>query len=412
MIKRRDIWKWSAPLTVAALTATVITSAQATETGSAGGGAPVIGSPAKVDFADPVEFKAGKRSWSVAYADFDGDGKIDAATANGGNSLSVFKGNGDGTFTARTDYATPKMPYFLTFDLTTADFNGDGKPDIAVSGGNPIGNVGIYLNKGDGTFADPLPVPVGYGPNQVAAADLNHDGKADLITANNFAANVSVRLGHGNGTFGPERRFSVGPGPQGIAIADVNGDHVPDILTGNFGRIEDSLTVLIGRGDGTFADQRSYAAGESVNDVAVADFNRDGIPDVVVGEFVNNRISVLLGRRHGGFGPPQTYATGTGLNELTVADFNNDGVPDVVTTVSPDSNRDPSAPPPSDPKGAGVSVLLGKGNGTFAPNTFYSMAGTVAAVKAADVNNDGKTDLLGANLADESLVVWVNKGTQ
>ncbi|ALG08716.1 FG-GAP repeat domain-containing protein [Kibdelosporangium phytohabitans] len=411
MIKR-TIWKPAAPLAVAALAATVVSSAQAAPEDEPASSARPIASPAVVVFADPAEFKAGKRSWSVAYADFNGDGKLDAATGNGGNSLSVLSGNGDGTFGARTDYPAPKEPYFLTFDVTTADFNGDGKPDLALAGGNPIGNVGIYLNKGDGTFDAPRTVPVGYGPNQITTGDLNRDGKADLITANNFAANITVRLGRGDGTFGPEKRYNIGPGPQGVTVADVNGDRVPDVLTGNFGRIEDSLSVLIGRGDGTFRDAHSYAAGETVNDVVVGDFNRDGVPDVAVGEFVNNKISVLLGKRWGGFGPARKYDTGTGLNELTVGDFNGDGALDIASTVSPDANRDPSAPPPNDPKGAGVSVLLGHGDGTFAGKTHYTMPGTVAAVKAADVNKDGRTDLLGVNLANESLVVWVNKGNK
>jgi hypothetical protein len=409
MNQRRKLWRVALPVCAVAA-ATVVTAAQAAESDDAVAPAHVIASPAQVKFAAPAEFKAGTRSWSVVYADFNGDGKLDAATGNGGNSMSVFLGKGDGTFGAKTDYATPKLPYFLTFDISAADFNSDGKADLVVSGGNPVGNVALYLNKGDGSFATPIAVPVGFGPNQVTTADLNRDGKQDLITANNFAADVSVVLGKGDGTFRPERRFSVGPGPQGVTVADVNNDRVPDILTGNFGRLPDSLTVLIGRGDGTFREQQNYSAGVSVNDVAVGDFNRDGVADVVVGEFINNTVSVLLGKRHGGFEAARKYPTASGLNELAVADLNNDGTLDVITTVSPDGNRDPSAPPPTDQKGAGVSVLLGKGDGTFGANTVYPMAGTVVAIKAADVNNDHRTDLVTANLADESLVVWLNAG--
>lgn len=414
MVIRRHIWKSAVPLVAAVAAASALTvasnaPAQARDRdlvspGGATSSAPVV-------FADPVEFPASERVWSVVQADFDGDGKTDAATSSGVNTMSVFRGNGDGTFGDRVDYETLDTPYFLAFDITTADFNGDRKPDLAVSGGNPIGNVGIYLNKGDGTFADPVAVSVGYGPNQVTAADVNRDGRADLITANNFAADVSVRLGRGNGTFRSERRFNVGPGPQGVTVADLNGDRRPDILTGNFGRPEDSLTVLYGYGNGSFHRQRNYAAGETVNDVVTGDFDNDGITDVAVGEFVDNEVSVMLGKRWGGLGRARSYPTGSALNELAVADVDNDGAQDIVSTMSPDTNRDPGAPPPDDPEGAGISVLLGNGNGTFAENTLYGMPGMIAAIKPADVNNDRRTDMVTVNLINQSLVIWLNEGT-
>ncbi|ASW56764.1 VCBS repeat-containing protein [Plantactinospora sp. KBS50] len=360
-------------------------------------------------FAAAAEYETGTRPWATTYGDFDGDGRVDAVTGNGGGSISVFRNLGGGTFGERADYAAPALPYFLLFDLVAVDFNNDGHLDIAVSGGNPVGNVVLYANNGDGTFAEPTSVPMGFGPNQIAVGDLNRDGKQDLLTANNFSADVSVRLGRGNGTFGPERRYQIGPGPQGLAVADVNRDHIPDILTGNFGRLEDSLSVLLGRGDGTFRPARNYAAGLSVNDVAVADFNRDGLPDVALPEFVSNQVEVLLGRPGGRFGQPTAYPIGTGVNEMSLGDFNADGKIDIATTVSPDNNRDPSAPPPpAGTKGAGVSILLGNGDGTFGGMNVLAVTGAVASVRAVDVTNDGLPDLVGANLNTQSLAVWLN----
>jgi hypothetical protein len=409
--KRQKLWKLALPLSVVAAT-TVVSGVQAAENTDSEVTANTIVNPATVTFAAPAEYPAGLRAWSVTYADFNGDGKADVATGNGGNSMSVFLNKGDGTYSAKTDYASPALPYYLVFDITSADYNGDGKPDIAVSGGNPVGNVLIYLNNGDGTFAAPKVTPIGFGPNQVASADLNRDGKQDLITTNNFSADVSVKLGKGDGTFGQERKFEVGPGPQGITVTDVNGDRVPDLVTGNFGRVKDSVTVLLGRGDGTFHDQQNYSAGISVNDVAAGDFNRDGVTDLVVGEFLTNTVSVLIGRRHGGFWPAKEYSTGTSLNEITVADFNNDGAPDIVTTVSPDANRDPSAPPVPNEQGGGVSLLLGKGDGTFADKTVFPIDGMVVSVQPIDVNGDKRLDLVTASLTKNALQVWLNSGAQ
>jgi hypothetical protein len=370
---------------------------------------PALQSAAAGEFAEPVLYQAGIRAWSLAHADFDGDGSIDVATGNGGNSISVFLNTGDGTFRPRTDYPALKLPYFLTFDIVAADFTSDGKPDVAISGGNPVGNVIIYANKGDGTFAAPTAVPIGFGPNQLAAADLDRDGKQDIVTTNNFAADVSVRLGNGDGTFGVERHYEVGPGPQGLRVTDANHDRIPDLLTGNFGRPQDSLSVLYGRGDGTFRKVRQFTAGVSVNDVATGDLNGDGRLDAVLPEFINNRVQVVLGRPGGRFGAPTAYAIGTGVNEAAIADVNLDGRPDIITSVSPDSNRDPGSPPPAPGlKGAGITVLLGNGDGTFAEQKIYSIEGAVAAISPVDVNGDGRTDVIAANLNTNSLVVWLN----
>ncbi|MEV6848427.1 VCBS repeat-containing protein [Actinoplanes sp. NPDC051411] len=360
-------------------------------------------------FADPVQYPAAARFWSLVDVDLNGDGKVDIATGNGNNTISVFLNKGDGTFLPRTDYVAQSLPYFLTFDVVAADFTGDGKPDLAISGGNPVGYVQLFANKGDGTLAAPVVTPMGFGPNQLVATDLNHDGKSDLITTNNFAADVSVRLGNGNGTFKPEHKYEVGPGPQGLEIADANRDHIPDILTGNFGRPKDSLSVAYGRGDGTFGKTHEYNVAVSGNDVAVGDFNRDGILDAAVPEFVTNKIQVVLGRRAGGFGPPVTYDGSTGVNEATAADLNGDGKLDLIDSVSPDQNRDPgSPPPPPGLQGAGIAVLLGHGDGRFAERTIFPIEGAIAAILPIDVDGDGRLDVAAADLNTNTLVVWHN----
>ncbi|WP_169515705.1 FG-GAP repeat domain-containing protein [Amycolatopsis nigrescens] len=413
MNKRQKLWKLALPLSVVAA-ASVVTAAQAEESAEpeALSSAQPIAKPAQISFSAPVEYPAGVRAWAVTYADFNGDGKVDVATGNGGNSISVFAGKGDGTFGEKVDYTAPKLPYFLAFDIASADFTGDRKADIVLSGGNPAGNVLLYPNKGDGSFGEPKVVPFGFGPTQVATADLNRDGKQDLIASNNFAANVSVALGKGDGTFREERTFEVGPGPQGLTVGDINGDRVPDLITGNFGRVKDSVSVLLGKGDGSFREQRNYPAGMAVNDVVTGDFNRDGVTDIAAGQFIKNKVSVLLGKRRGGFSEPKEYSTGTALNEMTTADFNGDGVLDIVTTVSPDSGRDPGSPPPPNEKGAGVALLLGKGDGSFTEHSQFLMEGLMVSVQPVDLNGDKRVDLATANLTKNSMVVWLNEGAK
>lgn len=408
MMRRQTTWRRAA--TICAAAATVLGGTAAAAPAHVARAAARAITPKAVTFSSPAEYAASTRPLRVDHADFNGDGNQDAAVVGMDNKVDLFLGKGDGTFGPKTEYALPQVPYMLAFAIVAADLNGDHKPDLAVSGGNPIGHIVVFLNTGDGTLGKPEVLTTGYGPTEIDAADLNRDGKTDLVTADNYAAGVTVRLGLGAGRFGPERRYSVGPGPQGLDIADLTGDHVPDLVTGGFGRLPDSLSVLDGRGDGGFRTARDTAAGESVNDVATGDFNGDGVTDVVVAEFARHQADVLLGRPGGRLAAPVAYDIGTGTNEVDTADVNGDGRTDIVTTMSPDATRDPSAPPPPNSKGAGFTLLLGRGDGTFAANPVPATTGTVSSATAVDLDHDGRTDIIGVNLGEQSLIVWHNLG--
>jgi hypothetical protein len=130
----------------------------------------------------------------------------------------------------------------------------------------------------------------------VAVADVNGDGRPDLVVANKYSDSVSVLLGNGNGTFQAAQNFSAGTGPVAVAVADVNGDGHPDLITANY--FSNSVSVLLGNGDGTFGSAVSFGQGNYPESVAVADVNGDGLPDVVTANNRSNSVSLLLGKRN------------------------------------------------------------------------------------------------------------------
>jgi hypothetical protein len=178
------------------------------------------------------------------------------------------------------------------------------------------------------------PVPLGSGrAGQLVIADVNDDGIPDLVAINGSRGNsVSVLLGNGDGTFESPRTFAVGPRPDAVAVADVNRDGKPDLVVGNFGST--TVSVLLGNGDGTFQNQQTLTIGRGPSAVAVADVNGDGKPDVIAANQYDNSVSVLLGNGDGTFQKQQTFAIASGRFDnvaLAVVDVNGDGKPDIVT---------------------------------------------------------------------------------
>jgi hypothetical protein len=246
-------------------------------------------------------YTIGVLPYDITLADFDGDGNLDVATANNGvNAVSILFGNGDGTFRQPVHYFSP-----LPERVLAADLNGDGHPDLislAYCGPSPkhchSGSVQVWLNQGNGTFGSSTYFSVmGVGPDGVAAADFNNDGKLDLAVANNnfqAASVVSILLGNGDGTFQPAVTYSVGGGPAGIAIADFNQDGRLDLAVANTGT--SNVSLLYGNGDGTFqaATNIPFPTNSLAISVAASDFNDDGAPDLGVALSYANRVAILL----------------------------------------------------------------------------------------------------------------------
>lgn len=282
-------------------------------------------------FRPSASYATGLFPWGITAADLNGDGKPDAIVANAeyrqSGSLTVYLNNGDGTFSGRADYQLDTAP----FEIVVSDLNGDGKADMAVSRGPDAGQgkVSVFPGNGDGTFGAPADFTVGDGPQSLSTGDLNRDGKPDVVAGNWLAASVSVLLNAGDGTF-RETRYATDRGPEGVEIADMNSDGKLDVLTANF--FKSSVTLLLGRGDGTFRTGGTFDAGDTANDLGVGDFDRDGKLDVITADFFVDSVSVLRGNGRGRLGSKTAFPTDVGPNKLKVADLNLDGIVDVVTS--------------------------------------------------------------------------------
>jgi hypothetical protein len=310
--------------------------------------------------------------------DFNGDGKPDLAVANkDSNNVSVFLGNGDGSFRNAVNYNVGAGPV----SLAVADFNGDGKQDLAVADGKD-NNVTLLLGNGDGTFRAGLAVPAGTNPLSVAAADFNGDGKQDLAVVS--GGKVNVLLGNGDGTFAAPVAYDANFNPTAVVVGDFNGDHKPDIAVAHAFPSGDGVSVLLNNGNGTFAAAVKYNAGGNAATLTVGDFNGDGKLDLATanGGFGNNSVSILLGNGDGSFGAPLAYAADQNPVAVAAGDFNKDGKQDLVV-VNADSKD--------------VSLLIGNGNGTFVAPRIYPGISSPGVVVAGDFNGDGKTDVVVAN---------------
>src|SRR5205809_6084246 len=243
--------------------------------------------------------------------------------------------------------------------------------------------------------------PVGAGPYSVAAGDLNGDGRLDLVVANSLANSVSVLLGNGDGTFQPARNFDagLGSGPIWVLIVDVNGDGKPDILLANQSR--NAVGVLLGNGDGTFQAPMNFdTAGNLPESIAVGDFNGDGKLDVAVAHFYSTNVTMLLGNGDGTFQPAYvvaTFAPDMFLIPVAAGDVNGDGKLDLVTASV------------GNVMGA---VMLGNGDGTFQAPRITPFIGDPESIVIRDFNGDGKMDLGFANddSPDAQVVVMLGNG--
>ncbi|PYI83116.1 MAG: hypothetical protein DME26_15695, partial [Verrucomicrobia bacterium] len=348
-------------------------------------------------FVPAGTFAAGTSPAYTVTNDFNGDGKPDLAVANEFSAnVSVLLGNGNGTFQPAVNYGAGSSPN----SVVAADFNGDGKRDLALTDAGS-GSISVLLANGDGTFQAAVNYGAGDTPRSVILGDFNGDGKVDLAVANRVSANVSVLLGNGNGTFQVATNFAAGVDPLSIAVGDFNGDGKPDLAVANAALFDDppSISVLLGNGNGTFQAAVNYAAGASPRSVAVGDFNGDGKVDLAVanygsfvnGQFTGSTTSVLLGNGDGTFQPPLNYSAGAGSLAVVVADFNGDGKPDLAVANDRSFN---------------VSLLLGNGNGTFQAPLNFSVGAIPRSVAVGDFNADSRPDL--AVTVDGGVLIMLN----
>jgi hypothetical protein len=290
---------------------------------------PINNPTSTVSFEPRANYTVGANPQYIATADFRHDGRLDLVSANyGSGSASVLLGNGDGTFQPQSVYQNLECAQVPI----VGDYNRDGILDFAVP---YCGGVAILLGHGDGTFnfLNSYPTP---GYYHGITADFNRDGKLDLALAD---SGVSVLLGNGDGSFGLSHEYQAGGFSTTVATGDVNRDGTLDLVTSNYD--ENNVSILLGNGDGTFRTHVDYATGNNPVAVIVADFNGDGKLDLAVaipapGDQGPGAVSILLGNGDGTFRPRVDYPTSAGAIRIDVGDFNQDGKLDLaVSTVGP-----------------------------------------------------------------------------
>lgn len=391
-------------------------------------------------FESPAHYEVGGEPWGVSVNDFDGDGISDLAIACGqgyeGYALKILKGKGDGTFQSvfsrnfqsikgvvsedfnhdgKKDIAvlcydrivilinttefkisgtfSEPVNYWVTgqspVDVITYDFNNDGILDIAVSVSTQDGgNVLIYTGKNDGTFNSPVSYqfPAGFYPQYLTTSDFNRDGKPDIAVSSSVNK-LGIMQNNGNGTFTITTILLNYEGVYApftnIVSGDFNRDGKPDIALKSNHSTNSGILVLLGGGDGTFTYSAFYPL-QKAGDLALCDFNKDGIVDMGVTRRYINGAFLFTGKGDGTFYNSKYISSLYDPTGLVFDDFNIDGNPDIAFC----DYQEPSK----------VSIWNGDGNGNFALGTEFNAGDYLFDINCADFNRDGADDLIILNV--------------
>lgn len=334
---------------------------------------------------------------SVALVDLDGNGSLDAVTANAlSDDVTILLNDGAGALTV---FGT--LSALGANGVAAADFDEDGNADLAVAQINsdaPESTVGIYAGNGDGTFASPLQVAVGLFPEEIVIADFDADGHMDFATQNLFDDSLTVRLGNGDGTFASARTIDLGGGPSGIAVGNFDGGPV-DLAVTLEEPFPGEVVILLGDGSGGFDIQSpNLQVGDTPLSVATGDLDGDGVEDLAVPNWAEDTVSVLFGNGDGSFEPGPVLDSGLFPEDVTIADLDGDLAADIVTLDSFGSDTADGL----------LVVHPGNGDGTFADIELYEVGSSPSVVEVADLNGDGALDVLTAHFDSDDLGVLLN----
>jgi hypothetical protein len=354
-------------------------------------------------FEGQLLVQAGPEPVLLATADFDGDGRADLAVADGKDGgIVILVGRGDGSFTPAPETFIPDEPSALV----AADLNGDGRVDLAATYARTQ-RVVVLLGGGDGTLLALPPIVAGVTPAALAAADLDRDGRLDLVVSGRFA--IAVLLGRGDGTYGAGFEGVVPTDAVSMVAADLEGDGITDVVLGGKSNGSDlpiapAIVVLRGAGDGGFSLLQSLDVAASPLALQIADLDGDGHPDLAgarTGTDAGGRGTIAFYRSlgDGTFAAPVVTPAGFFPAGLAAADFNQDGIPDLVVTNGAVNS---------------LSILTGIGDGGFRPRAprppSVAVGDAPMAIVATDLDGDGRNDLATANDFSHDLSVVLATG--
>jgi hypothetical protein len=342
-----------------------------------------------VTFAPADNYAVGILPSHMTAGDFNADGLIDLACDNVASAnFSILLGGPGGTFQSVTNYAFAPFPR----GLAAEDFNGDGRSDLAVTSISP-GRLWIFLGNADGTLQ--LAGSVGINsPETVAASDLNGDAAVDLIVTLPVGS-LAILVGNGDGTFDAPVYYSAPP-TRAVAIGDYNGDAIPDLAVTTYNGT--TFLIFIGNGNGTFQPGTSSSAGGPAGSntigIATADLDEDGALDLAISNYAtSNTVSILMGNGNGTFQAPVAYAIGSLSQPVVIADLDGDGLLDLAV---------------NDHFLNCVAVRLGQPGGGFeAPVTFPVGVNPQWCI-ARDLDNDGRLDLAVTNGSSHNVSILFN----
>jgi len=398
------------------------------------------------NFAAGVAYDAGPHPGAILVADISGNGRLSVLVVNESEgTISVLRGNGDGTLQARQSYSVGFNPSFIV----AGDFTGSGRVDVAVAAAQ--GNLlAILLNDGTGKFEKPIVVPLAKTPTALAAGDFNNDGRTDLALANadgtvtvllghgvgqfspladtrvasgtlsSIASGdfnhdgkidlavtqpgqklVSVLLGKGNGTFAPPASYAVGNEPVSAMVADVDGDGVADLVVVN--KNSNTFSVLDGNGDGTFKTSVDFVAGNAPLAAVAADFYGNGHLGLAIVNHSSQTVSLPPGNGDGTFKAGRSYAAGVQPDSIASGNLNGDKAPGLV--VANYCGSDPACG-----KAGSVSVFLADATGAYRLSSTYAVGAGPVSVALADVKGDKNLDIVALNRIDKTVSVLLGAG--
>jgi len=336
-----------------------------------------------LSFGARTDYAAGENPLGFALSDFDRDGKPDVAgtgiSSTGQGAVHILRGNAPysfGTLNAKTDYGNIGL---VATGIVGTDADQNGKMDVLLVGtvsGTPY--AGTLNGDGSGGFIGGAVFPLsGVDPRSVLLADLNRDGRPDMIVGNGSSPNIAVLMGN-FGTFGTPLARATNYPPYSIAVGDLNQDGIPDVVTGN--PSAGDLSILIGDGTGNFAAPVTLATVNGVTGIALGDFNRDGLLDIVATGGGTGTARLHLQQPGGSFTMNGNVTFGPNMVTPAVGDFNRDGILDVAIGYSGGGGK--------------IGVSLGSNSGQLGTRNDYAVPAPPTQVRAADLNGDGVLDLV------------------